>query len=157
MSISNEIERITDAKQSLRDIITSRGIQIDENTLISEYPDLADALPFVVKGTFTPEADTGVFDMRGLDFSPEGVLIGCVELGSAPVLTGIYAMFLFKNQYGFISFCKVEGQSHSVVIKPGSTALSWSDSGVQMEIATGVNARFKKGYTYNYIILGGKA
>ena len=156
MSISNEIERIADAKKSLRDVIASRGVQIDDNALISEYPDFADALPFVMKGTFTPESDVVTFEMKDLDFTPEVLLLGCAELGANAVDCGVFIAYLNKKQYGNISFWK-NGENTAASVKPTSSIINWGASSVRVSIPASNNARFLKGYTYSSKVMGGKA
>ena len=157
MSIANEITRIANAKNALKEVAISRGVQISDTARISDYPQIFTDLPYVIKGTFTPEEDVNTFEIQGLNFSPECVLLSCVDAGNTAVVNGVYAASLFRNEFSCVAFWRSETASAAATISPQSSLVSWNNSGVQLKFAASTSVCFKKGYTYNFVISGGKS
>ena len=154
MSIANEINRIVAAKNDLKEVIKNRGVQIGDNILLDEYASVVENFPFVLKGTFTPEEDVKSFGISGLGFVPCGVLMCSVDAYSA-TSGSIYATYLYKGEYGAVMYL-VDKAIGFASVSPTSAIVQWGDSSVNLTIPATSTVLFKKGYTYNYIVLGGK-
>lgn len=157
MSIVEDLSRIINAKNSLRTVIQSRGIQIGENARISDYAEILTSLPYIIKGSFTPEEDVYVFSLSGLDFTPESVLFWNNELATNLVAGGIFSGYLYKGELGAVMYSQNGSNMTFAKITPQSTMLKWDENGVNMTIPASSETTFKKGYTYNYVVIGGKS
>ena len=156
MSIANEISRIRNAKTSLQNVMQNRGVSVGDDVLLSDYPQLLEGLPYVLKGSFTPEEDVNSFELSGLDFAPEAVLISCSDLSIELVAGGIFATYLYKDEQSAVLYSVYGTTITFAKIGPKSSMIVWSDQSVQLTIPASSATTFKKGYTYNYIVAGGK-
>lgn len=154
MSITSEIQRIIEAKAQLTQIIKERGIELEDNILLNDYPSIVEDFPYAVKGTITPEEDITSFSLDGFNFTPTGVVFSCTD--AYGVLGGIFSGFLYKNKESGIMFIsETTGKITGARITPTSPVLTWSENGVALNFPSGT-AYLKMGHTYEYIVIGGK-
>lgn len=155
MSIADEIVRIQDAKQAFKSNLQQRGITVEPTDKIGTYVDLLDNVPYVLRGTLTPEEDLPKFEMDGLNFTPYSLVLTCKELEGCNVADSVVSGMVNKGNPGGISFVNASGNTSYGGLKSTSTLVSWGTNSVLIEVPSSVTARFKTGYTYEYIIVGG--
>ena len=155
MSIANEIIRIQDAKQAFKSNLQQRGITVESTDKIGTYVDLLNNVPYVLKGTLTPEEDLAKFEIDGLNFTPYVLVLTCKELEGYNVANAVVSGMVSKGNPGGIAFVNASGNSSYGGMKSTSTQVSWGNNSVVIEFQSSVTARFKTGYTYEYIIVGG--
>lgn len=154
MSIKTEIERIAQAKSQITQTIKERGIELENNVLLNEYPSIIEDFPYAVKGTITPEEDIPNFSLSGFNFVPEGVVFSCTD--AYGIIGGIFSGFFYKGREGAILFTsETTGKMTVARISPTSLIIEWSDDGVVVSFPSGT-AHLKTGHIYEYIVVGGK-
>lgn len=79
MSIASEIKRLITAKSNLKTSFQKRNIPI-ENETIDKYAEKLDFAAVALNGSFVPEQDTRIFQIKGLSFTPTAIQISNNEL-----------------------------------------------------------------------------
>lgn len=160
MSIAEEITRLQNAKESIKNSMEKRGAELSEDLLISDFASLIDSIPCVVKGSFTPEEDTKVFSISGLPFAPEFIYLVCNDLYGTEISNAtIYVCHgngYRGSRLGYLD--TTEGVAASN-LSPDTTLASWTDDGYEIDFSKSTSATglaiFKAGYTYTYFVAGG--
>lgn len=158
MSISNEIIRLKNAKESIKNSIEKRGVTIPSGALIDTYSNSLESAPYSFKGLFTPEVDTQSFSIGGLPCKPCAFYIVCNELYNAGVLNSVIFIAHGNGTRGCCTAYITEGRI-ATYISENSPLAVWSDSGYKIDLSKSSGSMsdcfFKAGYTYEYYIAGG--
>ena len=156
MSIATETQRIIQAKSDLKASIEKRGADIPTDSTIDTFANMLDNCPFGVEGTFTPDSDTKIFEMRGLTFTPKSLFIvcsnECVSSGSGTPLS-IIGVNGIKGLKGFVQHRDDSLNVNIAYLGESSSIFVWSEDGVKVIVP--IERYFKSGLVYNYYILGG--
>lgn len=157
MSIAKEIERLKSAKQDIKASIEKRGVTVSDNSTLDVYSQLLETVPYAVKGTFTPEEDTDVFEINGLGYVPSTLSLSCYELYCNVVEKSIVFVYALKGNTALIWFTDSNKQSTGATVSPNVTSIVYfGENNIKITIPS-ANSRgfFKKGYTYDYVVSGG--
>ena len=126
--------------------------------MINLYADKINSAPYAIRGTFTPEEDTIVFELSGLSFTPKTVYCSCTGFENNAVMNAIDVFSLCKNSYGFIRYYNDNCEKMISNIGLNSSVVQWFDNGIRFDIVQGnIKKVFKAGYTYEYYVTGGFA
>lgn len=156
MSIADEIIRLNESKQDIKDAVEKRGVAVDESATIDRYASFVENAPYAVKGKFTPEEDTYVFSVSGVNFTPVTVVSCCTEFENNVVPGSVEALSLYRGGYSSLRFRDDIGTRMYASISIDSSAVVWTDNGVEFTVSQNTGPKlFKAGYTYEYIVSGG--
>lgn len=155
MSITTELQRISQAKADLKTSIEKRGVTVPTVNKIDTFAELFDSAPFAVKGTVTPEEDTLTVEINGLNFVPECIVFHNCELATTSVPSALRNIWFRKNHSGVLTYYKSTGVSTTAQLSLESDIVFWNDTGITLMLPDNGSAYFKKGYTYEFIISGG--
>ena len=110
MSITTELQRISQAKADLKTVIEKRGVNVGDTT-IDNYTQLLNNCPYSMKGQFTPSEDTSIFSIQNLPFKPHAIIISNTELYNS-IISGAIVSYGQINTYPGVFVCGGEdGQS----------------------------------------------
>lgn len=155
MSIANEVDRIIKAKSDIKLSLEKRGADMTDS-MLDEFSGKLDLLPYSVKGTFTPESDTDTFEVNGLSFVPEFVLVFNDELYNTDVNGSVSMVMMRKNGVGNIRYRDLLGSLKVAGVSEGSSMVQWKSDGCVVTIPSAQNTGyFKAGYTYGCLYTGG--
>ena len=156
MSIASEITRLNQAKQSLKSALEKHGATVEAEAKLEEYSALVEALPFAVKAEFTPEEDTGTFEISGLVFEPVSISMYCKQLSGNPIAKSVSYAYGLKGYGGMLTYYDNEVSRKFVNISGNSAVIQWGQNGVSINMPSpDSSGYFKKGYAYDFIVTGG--
>lgn len=155
MSITTELQRLSQAKTDLKTVIEKRGGVIHPNDTLDYYPDALDNCNYVVHGTFVPEEDTKILPISELPFVPNFFSFVCPEecvtkSSNSVVIYGVVK----KGLNGALFYKKPDGSLANAAITTSSTVYSWSVNDFTVALPSSMTVYFKKGLTYYYAVSG---
>lgn len=157
MSIANEVIRLQNAKADIKTSIEKRGATIGTENTIDTYAAILDSCPFIVEGTFIPEADTKIFSMSGLPFTPTYLGICCPSgCSSSSTLVQTVTMGVKpKTEAGGLTYRRANGNNLVAFLGKNSGAIKWTEDSVTLTVPDSAECCFLSGVTYYYYIIGG--
>ena len=157
MSITTELQRLSQAKADLKTSIEKRGTTVTTDITIDSYSELLDKSPFIIEGTFIPKEATKTFSISGLPFVPNYLGICCPDAcsTSTSLRQTINIAVKPKNNSGGIGFMRTDGSTPMGFLAATSGAIKWTEDGVTLNIPSSADAFFLKDVTYIYYISGG--
>ena len=156
MSIVSEIQRLDNAKESIRTEMTKRGLAVSDSEKLDAYGGVLASYPYVTRGSFTPEEDTENFVISGLCYSPVAVCVACEELIDVKVASSIIYALAYKGHAGTIHYVSPSSEKQLANVYHKSSIISFEDNAVSVNIPSAeTQGYFKKGYTYDFVVTGG--
>ncbi len=150
-----ELAKLVKPQAELRAAIEERGAVITDEEGIDTYAAHLRSCPYIATGTFTPEADTAEFSVRGLPFEPTQFLIYTNERNFDLTKTGsVIKAILFKDDDSQIRYCKTANKVTNALL-PVEAAGTWFDfytDGAIYCVPAASCGNFRAGVTYNYTL-----